>query len=85
MQKKHIALYAIEFLIIGGGFAILLSVNPPIYSQLLILGVILLLYCGIGLFHHAKHKDIRIKVVLEYILVSVLIFSLFIFLNIGKI
>lgn len=84
MQKRHTLLYFIEFGIIGGGFAFLLGVRLPVYTQFWVLGLILVLYMVIGLFHHGKHRDINTKVVLEYILVSVLIFALFVFLNISR-
>jgi len=85
MKKNHALLYLIEFLIIGGGFALILTFTLPFYTQLLIVSAILALYIVIGLMHHRTHHDINIKVVLEYILVSALIFALFIFLNIARI
>lgn len=84
MLKNHTLLYFIEFGIIGGGFAYLLSVKLPIYSQFLVLALLLIFYIVIGLLHHSKHRDINTKVVLEYILVSTLVFALFVFLNISR-
>ncbi len=83
-MKKHSLLYIFEFCIIGGGFAFLLSYKLPIYNQLFILTIILLAYIVIGVVHHGKHHDIHPKVVLEYILVSALVFALFVFLNISR-
>lgn len=85
MGRQHLAIYIIEFVIIGGGFSFLLAFNPPIYSQFIVMFLILTLYIGVGLFHHNRHHDMHLKVVLEYILVSAVIFALFIFLNIGRI
>ncbi|MDO8269819.1 MAG: hypothetical protein Q7T54_04075 [Candidatus Levybacteria bacterium] len=85
MRKHHTILYLVEFGVIGGGFALLLAMNPTFYMQLVILGFILVLYVIIGLIHHRSHRDISMKVVLEYILVSALIFALFVFLNVSKI
>ncbi len=85
MKKHHSILYFLEFGIIGSGFAILLSISMKFYSQLAVVGTILILYIIIGLLHHRAHHDICIKVVLEYILISVLIFALFVFLNISRI
>lgn len=84
MKRQHGSLYLIEFVIIGGGFALLLSLSLPFYSQLLIIALMLVLYSAVGLLHHKKHRNITSKVVLEYTLISVLILTLFIFLNITK-
>lgn len=85
MKKNHGILYLVEFLIIGGGFALLLAGSLTMYYQLVVLGIILFLYVTIGLYHHNKHHDITMKIVLEYILISALIFALFVFLNISRI
>lgn len=85
MRKKHTLLYLIEFGLIGGGFAILLSFKMTFYHQIMLLSLILITYIVIGIIHHNKHHDIHPKVVLEYILVSALIFALFVFLNIARI
>ena len=84
MKRHHVNLYLIEFVIIGGGFALLLSLSLPFYSQLLIIALMLVLYSAVGLLHHKTHRNITSKVVLEYTLVSVLILTLFVFLNIAK-
>lgn len=84
MKQHHSALYFMEFAIIGGGFAFLLSVPMPLYTQIIILALILFFYMVIGLSHHKSHHDIGLKVVLEYILVSALVFALFVFLNISR-
>lgn len=85
MKKKHVVLYLVEFTLLGFGFAFLLLANLAFLFQLGLLGGLLAMYAAIGLFHHNSHHDITIKVVLEYILISVLIFALFIFLNISRI
>ena len=84
MRNTHSLLYLFEFGILGGGFAFLLIAKLPLYTQFWILGLLLTIYMTIGVVHHGKHHDIRAKVVLEYILVSALIFALFIFLNISR-
>lgn len=84
MKRHHGLLYVIEFFIIGSGFAFLLTVPLPFYSQLFVITLILCLYMLVGLLHHRTHHDINIKVVLEYILISALVFALFIFLNIAR-
>lgn len=84
MKRHHGSFYLIEFVIIGGGFALLLSLSLPFYSQLVIIALMLILYSTVGLLHHKTHLNITSKVVLEYTLVSVLILTLFVFLNISK-
>lgn len=85
MKHKHLILYLIEFGVIAGGFAFLLTVNMTFYYQLFLVIGILLAYIVIGIMHHGKHHDIHPKVVLEYILISALIVALFVFLNISRI
>jgi hypothetical protein len=84
MKKHHNILYFFEFGLIALGFAVMLVIQMTIYYQLLLLGIILTIYIAIGLFHHNTHHDITIKVVLEYILISAIIFALFVFLNISR-
>ena len=84
MKRHHGLLYIIEFLIIGSGFAFLLTIPFPFYTQLSILLLILIIYVVTGLLHHRTHHDISIKVVLEYLLIGALVFALFIFLNIAR-
>jgi hypothetical protein len=85
MLKHHSFLYFIEFIIIGSSFAFLLAFHLTIYHQLTVVGASLILYIIIGLLHHRMHHDISMKVVLEYILLSALVFALFVFLNISRI
>jgi hypothetical protein len=80
-EYNHIFFYLFEILVIGGGFILLLSFPFTFSQQLLILASILFVYIVAGLIHHKQHFDIKTKVVLEYILISVLIMTLFVFLN----
>lgn len=84
MRKNHILLYFFEFVFIAGGFAFLLAVKLPIYTQSWVLAFILISYMILGLVHHSRDHDINTRVVLEYILVSALVFALFVFLNISR-
>lgn len=84
MRKNHTVLYFFEFGLITAGFAFLLAVKLPLYTQSWVLALILIFYIILGIYHHGKDHDITTKVVLEYILVSALIFALFIFLNISR-
>lgn len=84
MTKEHIFFYAIESLIIGTGFSVLLILNIPVFQQIMIFLSIMILYIVVGVFHHKIHNNLSAKVVLEYILISALLLTLFIFLNISK-
>jgi hypothetical protein len=84
MRKHHSLLYFIEFAIIGSAFAFLLAFPMLFYRQLLVIGLALFMYMVIGLLHHRTHHDIGMKVVLEYILLSALVFALFVLLNISR-
>ncbi len=84
MRRNHTLLYFIEFVLIASGFAFLLAVKLPLYTQSWVIAVILISYMVLGLVHHGRDHDINAKVVLEYILVSALIFALFVFLNISR-
>lgn len=85
MRRQHITIYVAEFFLISLGFAFLLTSQLTFYNQMAVMLFILSLYVVIGLLHHNKHHDITLKVVLEYILISALLFALFVFLNITKI
>lgn len=84
-MKNHTYLYFLEFLVIGGGFGLMLTFDFGFNTQLLLLAFILASYIILGLFHHNKHHDIHPKVVLEYILISALIIALFVFINVTRI
>lgn len=87
-MKKHThhrLIYVLEFIIVGGGFALILTYPMKFMSQVLVLAGMLLIYMTLGLLHHRNHHDIKAKIVLEYILVSALVFAIFIFVNITRI
>lgn len=82
---SHIILYILEVCLILGTFLIILTFGLTLWNEVLLLSVMLLGYIVIGILHHRTHHDIKGRVVLEYILVSILILSLYIFLNITRI
>ena len=83
-RVPHHLYYIIELAILLLGFfgVYLLSGNLPLQEKALagVLGV----YAIMGIFHHKLHHTLRSKIVVEYILVSVLIFACFLFLNVTK-
>lgn len=83
MQKKasHPVYYFAELFILVSGFILLslLSVNKTLQVSLLV--VLLIFYVFMGFVHHKIHHSLHLKVVIEYVLVSILIFSIFLFYN----
>ena len=81
-MRQHIQYYIIEACILGIGFFIVYTFSSST-TQIIGISGLVLLYCIMGLIHHALDHDIHIKIVLEYIVISILIVSLFIFLKSG--
>lgn len=81
---KHIMFYLGEILIVGGAFSLLLLYKFGFAAKLMIVGIMLTSYIVLGLLHHKMNNDIKGKIVLEYILISLIIFALFLFTNITK-
>jgi hypothetical protein len=73
-----------QFLILLAGFAILLSTNLGLVFQTTILLLLLAFYTSFGIIHHRVHHDLNSKIVIEYIVMSLLVFAGFLFLNIGR-
>ena len=80
----HQLYYLLELLalILGFFLVFLLSTNPML--QLLVMAIMLSLYTVIGILHHKIHHEFKRKIVVEYILVSAVLFAAFLFLNISK-
>lgn len=53
--------------------------------QFMILVFILFSYIVIGFIHHQLHHDLKSKIIVEYILISSVILSAFLFFNAGRI
>lgn len=85
INREHLTFYALEFLVIGFGFAAILYFDVNVLTQILMLIGLFIAYTFVGVFHHAMHNNISSKVVLEYILISVLLIVLFVFVNISRI
>lgn len=79
----HQLYYLIEMLFLIGGF-MLVSMVSNFNIKVLGMGLVLVLYALIGIFHHKLHHNLKGKVMVEYILVSAVIFAIFLFLNIYK-
>lgn len=84
MNSRHTLYYIFETTILGTGF-FLAFLMKDVYNQgLLILGV-LLLYISMGAIHHRKTHDMGVKIMLEYVLISALVFSVFLLFKSGAI
>lgn len=84
-QSRHILYYFLEALFLFFGF---FAVSFFSYNFTLQLGLLTLLlggYIALGFIHHAAQHDIRAKIMVEYVLVSLLILAVFIFLHSGRI
>ena len=84
MKKNHLNYYIIEASILGLGFFITYSLQT-LSQQVIGLMILVILYTGMGLIHHKIDHDIHPRIVLEYIFISILVVSLFIFLKSGNI
>ncbi len=80
----HSFYYFFELLILLTGFAAV-SFASSFHTQLIILFLLLASYTGIGILHHRLHHTVKAKIVIEYILISAIIFATFLFLNTNKI
>lgn len=78
---RHHTYYFLEFLTLLFGFFLVAFFANNIMLQLYILAGVLFAYFILGVFHHELHHNLKLKIVIEYFLVGLLIFSAFLFLN----
>lgn len=83
-ELNHTAYYFIELFVLLFGFFLILAFSFQLYIQIGILGAVLLCYIVLGLLHHASSHNLHRKIIVEYILVSAIIFAAFLFLNAGR-
>lgn len=76
---KHDLHYIIQFVVLIGGFSYILVSESGIFTRLLVCGATLVLYCVVAFLHHKVHHSLDKKIVLEYILLSLLLFAIFFF------
>lgn len=84
MRKLHLNYYLIEALVLGFGFFIVYLLDSFAH-QIAVVLIVVVIYISMGLLHHHLHHDIHKRIVLEYIIISILVISLFIFLKSGAI
>ena len=80
----HQLYYLLELTALFLGFFLVFLFSPNLILQFIIMFVMLSLYAIIGALHHRIHHTLRRRVMVEYILISLLIFAIFLFLNIDK-
>ena len=80
----HQMYYVIELFVLLAGFFALFAYSFDKNLQLLVLGVVLMFYIILGIIHHKVHHTLKSKIVIEYILISAIVFFAFIFLNTGN-
>lgn len=80
---KHVNYYILETTVLGVGFLAIYILSLSVQYQAFLIGGLVLLYSLMGIIHHKVQHDIHAKIVLEYILISVLVFSVFLFLKSG--
>lgn len=80
----HQLYYVAELFVLIVGFFSIYLLSFSFNLQKITLSIVLLFYVLMGSLHHALHHNLRVKIVVEYILVSILIFAVFLFLNAGK-
>lgn len=82
---KHLNYYIIETFILGFGFFVLYAFSFPLkYQAFFVLGLVII-YSSMGIIHHRLMHDIHPRIVLEYILISLLVLAIFIFFKSGTI
>ncbi len=84
-RVPHAFYYLLELIVLLGGFFSIYMLSFSFNLQLLTLVIVLMFYVLMGVFHHAIHHNLRTKIVIEYLLISILIFAVFLFINTGKI
>lgn len=82
-MSRHINYYIFEAAILGLGFFAVYALSLPFTYQMFLIAGLVLLYSVMGIIHHSVKHDIHAKIVLEYILISALVFSIFLFLKSG--
>lgn len=82
LKLPHQVYYLIELLILLGGFYIVYRLSGDYNLQEWVFIGVLAAYTLFGIYHHKLHHTLRVKIVVEYILVSTLILACFLMLHI---
>lgn len=82
MRREHTVYYFLEAVLLSSGFFVLLLTENA-YNQGVLLLALLFMYIVIGAIHHKVSHDINLKIMLEYVLISALVFSVFLLFKSG--
>lgn len=80
----HQVYYLVELGVLVSGFFLIVLLSFNFLLQLMTLLIVLILYSALGIFHHKLHHALHAKIVVEYILISGVIFASFLFLTISS-
>lgn len=81
----HQFYYLLELAVLLSGFFLIYLFSFSFIFQLLTLILVLIFYSGLGILHHRLHHALAMRIVIEYILISLVIMASFLFINTGKI
>ena len=84
-EKEHVFHYAALILLLSAGVVGISIVTANRDFQMMIVVLTTFFYVLWGIVHHLFHHDLTAKIVIEYILVSLVIMAVFFFLNISRI
>lgn len=82
-MQKHLNYYIIETFILGLGFFGVYILSGSVQIQAVLMAFIVAMYMIMGIVHHSLMHDIHAKIVLEYIIIGSLVFSIFLLLKSG--
>lgn len=81
MKGKHLIYYSFETVTIIFGFFLVSFFSFNAYLQIVFLSLTLISYFIIGMVHHGIHHALKVKIVIEYIFVALIILAAFLLLN----
>jgi hypothetical protein len=78
---RHHPYYVLEALYLVIGFCAVFIFSYSATLQLMVLILVIICYVGLGFLHHQIHHDLKPKIVLEYVLISLLVLGAFLLIN----
>ena len=81
MGFTHKTYYISESVLLLVGFLAAAYFSSQIKMQIAFISTTLVGYIVLGVIHHKTHHNLKIKIVVEYLLVALLVASAFLFLN----
>lgn len=78
---EHWVYYIAELVVIMIGFYLMMIMSYSVILQFIVLALTLGFYITISIIHHMLNHYITSKIVIEYVLMSSLILTTFLFLN----